>query len=167
MHEISFLDMFTLVSIALIVILLGGIIIYILRELKDLSDEVLDLKLFPKKQSSKTSIEEVRILLSDDKIVDKINGVLNSLIKDAADRYMLFEVGFNGTDAYIPSKSSDEMEKYIYGTVRSNITSATRDLLGLIYDVSTEEKLNNVIELAVKMYMIDILVKTNQSIPAE
>lgn len=111
--------------------------------------------------------EKIKILLSDDKIVDKINGVLNSLIKDAADRYMLFEVGFNGIDAYIPSKSSDEMEKYIYGTVRSNITSATRDLLGLIYDVSTEEKLNNVIELAVKMYMIDILVKTNQSIPAE
>ncbi len=112
----------------------------------------------------KDHTEEIKILLSDDKIIDKINNILYTMIKDASDRYMILNVNFNASDAYLNQESIDELSKYIFGTVKGNMTPALRNLFGLIYDISTEEKLDKFIEINVKMHILDIIVKTNQSV---
>ena len=118
----------------------------------------------PEPLSNRTYTEEIKILLNTENVIEKINNLLNDKIKEAADRYMIFNVRFNGEDAYLPQDTVDEMSKYVFGTVRSNITPAMRELIGLIYDVETDERLDSLIDINVKMYMLNEIVKTNKDI---
>ena len=102
-------------------------------------------------------------LLMQDKSLERINDIIEGLIKEAVDRYMILNVNFN-TIAYINDASVNELELYAFGTVKSNMTPVMKEFIGLVYDISTEEKLDNFIKLRVKMYVLAIVVKTNQSV---
>lgn len=112
----------------------------------------------------KDHTEDIKILLSDEKIIDKINNILYTMIKDASDRYMILNVNFNADDAYLKQETIEELSKYIFGTVKGNMTPALRGLFGLVYDISTEEKLDSLIDINIKMHILDLIVKTNQSV---
>lgn len=145
-------------TVDILLVLIGIVVIIILyNKNKKLSTKNIHIP-------NRTYTEEIKILLNTENVIEKINNLLNDKIKEAADRYMIFNVRFNGEDAYLPQDTVDEMSKYVFGTVRSNITPAMRELIGLIYDVETDERLDSLIDINVKMYMLNEIVKTNKDI---
>lgn len=112
------------------------------------------------KENYNNELDKAKVLL-EDKSIEKINDVVEELIKTAVDRYMVLNVNFN-SDAYLNSEGQRELSLYVLGSIRENMTPAVKELIGLIQDISTEEKLNNYLELQIKMYILAVVVKTNQ-----
>lgn len=108
------------------------------------------------------SVEKIRILMEKDSI-DRINDFVDALIKNATDKYMILHVGYV-EDAYLKSADITELTLYTYGMVRQNMTKSVLDTIGLIYDVDTEEKLKDFLELRIKIYILAITVNTNKTI---
>lgn len=109
-------------------------------------------------------VEKIKILISDEKCIEKINTIINDLIKESVDRYKVLNVNFNGEDAYLPESSVDEMSKYAFGMIRTSITPALRNTIELVYDVSTDEKLDEFLDIRVKLYILREVVETNKDI---
>lgn len=112
------------------------------------------------KEKYNNELDKAKILL-EEKSIEKINDVVEELIKTAVDRYMVLNVNFN-SDAYLNSEGQRELSLYVLGSIRENMTPAVKELIGLVQDISTEEKLNNYLELQIKMYILAVVVKTNQ-----
>lgn len=112
------------------------------------------------KEKYNNELDKAKILL-EEKSIEKINDVVEELIKTAVDRYMILNVNFN-SDAYINTEGQRELSLYVLGSIRENMTPAVKELIGLVQDISTEEKLNNYLELQIKMYILAVVVKTNQ-----
>lgn len=94
--------------------------------------------------------------------VEDINSVLDSFISDAADNYLALTVSFMDNKVYITEKIQKEMTDYIFGMVKRNMTDTIRNLLGLIYIIDTEEKLDELLQFRIKLYMINIMVNLNK-----
>lgn len=113
-----------------------------------------------KEKRVKSDVDKIKILL-EDKALEKIDDVIDGLIKAAVDRYMVLNVNFN-TEAYLNDDSIKELTLYTFGSVKKNMTPTVIGLIGLINDISTEEKLDEYLELKIKMYLLAVVVKTNQ-----
>lgn len=109
-----------------------------------------------------TSVEKIKILMEKDSI-DKINIFIDELIKNAADKYMILNVGYK-EDPYLKSTNIEELTLYVIGMVKQNMTKSVIDTIGLIYDVDTEEKLDKFLELRIKIYVLSLSVKVNKTI---
>lgn len=109
-----------------------------------------------------TSVEKIKILMEKDSI-DKINIFIDALIKNAADKYMILNVGYQ-EDPYLKSTNIEELTLYVIGMVKQNMTKSVIDTIGLIYDVDTEEKLDKFLELRIKIYVLSLSVKVNKTI---
>ena len=109
------------------------------------------------------NIEKIKILLSNKETVDNIDAIIDSIIKTAVDRYMILNVNFN-VDSYITKDNIDEMSKYVFGTIKMDLTDTMRDMIGLIHNVDTEEKLDEFLKIRIKMYILALTIKTNQTI---
>ena len=109
-----------------------------------------------------TSVEKIKILMEKDSI-DKINIFIDALIKNAADKYMILNVGYL-EDPYLKSTNIEELTLYVIGMVKQNMTKSVIDTIGLIYDVDTEEKLDKFLELRIKIYVLSLSVKVNKTI---
>lgn len=145
----------TILAVIVFLMITFAVIIIIRNEIKESNKPP---------ENNKDYTEEIKILLNTDNIMDKINMILYEKIKQAADIYMIFNVKFNGEDAYLPQDTIDEMSKYIFGTVKGNMTPAMRELIGLVYDIDTDERLDNLLDINIKMYMLNEIVKTNKDI---
>ena len=143
---------------------IGAILIYIV------STRIFDYFLFRESKKEKninppinvTSTEKIKLLLEKDS-VENINNIIDSLIKQAIDRYMILNVNFN-KEAYLNEDAINELSLYAFGTVKDNMTPTVKELIGLIYDISTDEKMDEFIKLRIKIYVLAIVVKTNQVI---
>lgn len=144
------------------IILVLVILIFLIEEIILMVYFVPNLKLSKKETKEKESskINEVKILL-EDKSLEKIDDVVDGLIKNAVDIYMVLNVNFN-TDAYLNDDSIKELTQYAFGMVKRNMTPSVMELIGLTNDISTEEKLNEYLNLKIKMYILAVVVKTNQ-----
>lgn len=104
-------------------------------------------------------------LLLQDKIVDKINNVLDSVIKDQAEIYQLMVLSTNETTAqYLNSEEQDKMQKYLIHVVYNNISDEMKQLLSLIYNTDDDKRLKDLVSLRVKIYLINFIVEYNRNI---
>ena len=145
------MDKLILILIIIFCIINEGLVVYLLLSRKNKKQT---------KEKPNYDLEKAKVLL-EEKSLDKINDFVDGLIKVAVDRYMIMKVNFN-TDAYLNDESQRELSLYALGSVKENMTPAVRELIGLVQDISTEEKLNNYLELRIKMYILAVVVKTNQ-----
>ena len=145
------MDKLILILIIIFCIINEGLVVYLLLSRKNKKQT---------KEKPNCDLEKAKVLL-EEKSLDKINDFVDGLIKVAVDRYMIMKVNFN-TDAYLNDESQRELSLYALGSVKENMTPAVRELIGLVQDISTEEKLNNYLELRIKMYILAVVVKTNQ-----
>ena len=145
------MDKLILILIIIFCIINEGLVVYLLLSRKNKKQV---------KEKPNYDLEKAKVLL-EEKSLDKINDFVDGLIKVAVDRYMIMKVNFN-TDAYLNDESQRELSLYALGSVKENMTPAVRELIGLVQDISTEEKLNNYLELRIKMYILAVVVKTNQ-----
>lgn len=146
----------TLFCIILILFVIRTIMIYkYFSDSKDKNKEVVEVK--------EDYSRKIELLLSKDNMVEQIDTLLDNLIKNAVNKYMILNVNFN-RDAYLNDKAIEELSLYALGMVRDNMTPAIKETLGLIYDISTDEKLNSFLELRIKMYILAVVINTNKTL---
>jgi hypothetical protein len=108
-------------------------------------------------------LELARLLLSTDNCVEKIDNILDIKIKAAADMYNILILSTD-ENQYINTTQIDEMSNYIEETVFRNFTSSMRIITGLIYDVSSDKKIKDIIKVRTKIYMINFVMEYNKLI---
>ena len=92
-----------------------------------------------------------------------INNIIDSLINNAAQIYLVFNVGFN-KDKYITEKDSEQLKAYIYGMIRKSMTPAIKETISIIYNIKTEEELKDILMIRIKLYLLDLLIKNRKPI---
>lgn len=108
-------------------------------------------------------LELARLLLSTENCVEKIDNILDIKIKAAADMYNILILSTD-ENQYINTTQIDEMSNYIEETVFRNFTTSMRIITGLIYDVSTDKKIKDIIKVRTKIYMINFVMEYNKLI---
>ena len=103
------------------------------------------------------------LLLSTDNCTEKIDNILDSRIKSAADMYHILILSTD-ENQYITSTQIQEMSNYIEETVYRNFTQSMKIIIGMIYDVSTNEKIKEIIKVRTKIYMINFVMNYNKLI---
>lgn len=106
-------------------------------------------------------VELIKLMLTDN-IDNSVNNMLDNIIKNIIDLYLIFNNV--SEENYINSETAKELEDYTFGMVKKKLTDSARNTIGLVYDISTEEKLNSVIKLRIKLHIINFMVEQNQDI---
>lgn len=112
-----------------------------------------------KNQEDNVDIERVKILLEDN-IVEKIDGIIDTYINQAADNFQIFNISPTNVE-YTNSEQSDKMSAYIEGMVLKNMTPEVISLLSLTHNINTPDALKEFLRLKIRIYMINFLVQTN------
>lgn len=124
------------------------------------------IKIIPKKETnvikSNIDTELIKYVLDEDNILDKINNLIDTMIKDAIELYSIFNI-FN-EETYINNEMAEELSNYCLGMVKNKLTDTMKNTIGIVYDISTEKKLDDVIKLRIKLHIINYMVEQNQPI---
>lgn len=124
------------------------------------------IKIMPKKETnvikSNIDTELIKYVLDEDNILDKINNLIDTMIKDAIELYSIFNT-FN-EETYINNEMAEELSNYCLGMVKNKLTDTMKNTIGIVYDISTEKKLDDVIKLRIKLHIINYMVEQNQPI---
>lgn len=121
------------------------------------------LKVLPKYEGIKKPDVEVMKILLEDKSVEKINNVLDSMIREVAGVYQIFALS-TIENQYINSEEQEKMERYIETVVGRNIHGELENLLKLIYKIDSDEDLKQLVSTRTKIYMIDFVINYNRDI---
>lgn len=114
------------------------------------------------KKENNVSVDRLKLLLDQDKsIVERVDLLIDEIIKKAADTYMILNVNFN-KEKYINSKESEEMINYISSMVKLNMTPEIRELIGLVRVINSEKDLDDYLNLKIKIYVLAVIVNVNK-----
>ena len=105
------------------------------------------------------SLDEIKYIVEKE-TVDKINDLINKLISDAADTYRVMSVD-SDTES-ITEKEANEISAYIKYKVSHNMTPTILASISLLYDISTPEKISELLDEKIKIYMIGMIVNRNK-----
>lgn len=105
--------------------------------------------------------EAARILLLDN-FVDRVNSIIDSLIKEQVDIYQVLILSTADDLHYIKAEDQEKMCNYVIYRVKNNISPELRDLIGLVYNVKNDDDLESVISTRAKLYLINFIVDYNQ-----
>ena len=129
---------------------------------------ILDLRSDSKGNENKiepvieNNTEKIKILLSENAI-EKVDNLVDSLIKNAIDKYMIFNVNFD-KEKYLNAGDQEQMTLYVTGMVMNNMTDTVRSTIGLVYDISTEQKLKEFLDIRIKMSLLVVIVNQNKDL---
>lgn len=135
-----------------LVTIIMSIVVIMITTKKDKSEMI---------KEKKYDVDLIKLMLTDN-IVDNVNNMLDNIIKEAINLYLIFN-SIN-EETYINNDIAKELEDYTFGMVKNKLTPTVKDTLGLIYDISTKEKLDSVIKLRIKIHVINFMVEQNQDI---
>lgn len=113
-------------------------------------------------KDNSSDVEKIKILMEKDS-TQKIDNLLDSLIKNAVDKYMILNVNFD-REKYLSTQDQEQFCSYVMGMVMKNMTESVKNTLGLIYDISTEEKLKEFLDIRIKIYVLAIIVNQNKDL---
>lgn len=115
------------------------------------------------KKENNVSVDRLKLLLldQDKSIVERVDLLIDEIIKKAADTYMILNVNFN-KEKYINSKESEEMINYISFMVKLNMTPEIRELIGLVRVINSEKDLDDYLNLKIKIYVLAVIVNVNK-----
>lgn len=118
------------------------------------------------KKETRTSIDPgIYNILLQDKLVDKINNVIDSMIRDQANVYQLMVLSTNEMSVqYLNTEEQDKMQKYLTHITCKHISPEVKNLMNLIYNIKDDEDLKNIVSLRVKIYLIHFVVEYNKDI---
>ena len=129
---------------------------------------ILDLRSDSKGNENKiepvieNNTEKIKILLSENAI-EKVDNLVDSLIKNAIDKYMILNVNFD-KEKYLNAGDQEQMTLYVTGMVMNNMTDTVRSTIGLVYDISTEQKLKEFLDIRIKMSLLVVIVNQNKDL---
>lgn len=125
---------------------------------------ILIQKTAPKKEITENSgvdVEVTKLILQKDSY-ENVNNMLDTIIKDAIDMYMILQHVTD--DTYLTNKIINEMSAYVYGMTYNKMTPGVLSTLGLFYDVSTDAKLADVLKLRIKLHVVNTVQEQNAPI---
>lgn len=111
-----------------------------------------------KEEFSTTDIEKIKIVLNDESN-EKIDNYIYSLINKYLELYLILN-GIN-KESYINSTEVEKIEKYIFASLKYNMSETTKNIIGLIYDISTEKKLDDLLNLKIKISVLSYITEQN------
>lgn len=104
-------------------------------------------------------------LITTEGYFDKVNNLIDSFIKEASDYYTILALSSNSTH-YLNEAETEKMQKYIYGTVKKNMTDEVKDVISTVYNIDSDEKLNSLLNLRINMHVINFIRNYN-SLPED
>ena len=113
------------------------------------------------KENKKETIDPAIInTILEDGSLEKVNNLIDSLIKDAINMYYILN-GITG-ETYLTNDKTVELNRYVFGMVKRNMTPTIKETIGLFYDISSPSKLEEIIQLRIKLHIINVTVQQNR-----
>ena len=103
------------------------------------------------------------LILKQDNYIEKVNELIDSLIRNAGETYVILNPNFNSSDKYITEHESEDMQQYIYIFISGNMTPDIKKIISSVYDISTDDKLKSILKLRIKLYILSLLVNANKT----
>lgn len=103
------------------------------------------------------------LILKQDNYIEKVNELIDSLIRNAGETYVILNPNFNSSDKYITEHESEDMQQYIYLFISGNMTPDIKKIISSVYDISTDDKLKSILKLRIKLYILSLLVNANKT----
>lgn len=155
----KFTDIETIIIIALIAIIGLVYCISIIKmnnKIKSLTTK-LDDKGTDKPTDSFVQIEKNRFIIENYK---KINEMIDYFVKEAAERYIIFNVP--DPEDYINSKKQNEMVNYIYGSLVRQMTPSVLNMIECTNNIRSQKDLQEFLLLHIKIYVLGYVVNKNK-----
>ena len=111
--------------------------------------------------TEKRNIDVTNIILKKESYND-VNALIDAFIKDAIELYRILNVVVEET--YLTKDKIKEMEGYVYKTVMSKMTKDIVDTISIFYVIDSDEDLENIIKLRIKLHLIQSAVEQNKPI---
>lgn len=110
------------------------------------------------KKVEPASLDTIKLVLEKNSF-DNVNILIDTIIKDAIDMYNILSGVSDET--YINTKMTEEMASYVYGMTVKKMTPAVKGAIGLFYDIDTDEKLDELLKLRIKLHLINEIYTQN------
>ncbi len=110
------------------------------------------------KKIEPASLDTIKLVLEKNSF-DNVNILIDTIIKDAIDMYNIL----NGVsdETYINTKMTEEMASYVYGMTVKKMTPAVKGAIGLFYKIDTEDELEDLLKLRIKLHLINEIYQQN------
>lgn len=115
-----------------------------------------------KQKDEKLDNETLKILLGEN-IVNKIDEIIDTFIRNAGDMYNILVLSSN-VNNYMNENDIEKMQEYIILSVENNITDSILELIKLTHKIDNQQDLYDLINLRTKLYMINFVVGYNRLI---
>ena len=157
----TFQDISTMIFLIIAIAgIFGSLAIAIVTDDMTKKQEELRKKTKKKRVVHRPDNERIKILLSEENIIEKINTIIDSIIANAANNYLILTVQDDQREGYISPDIEREMSEYIFLTVKNNMTKDMKDLISMIY-ITENGELDKLLRLRIKFYMINRMINNN------
>lgn len=110
------------------------------------------------------NIDSVRLILQDD-YYQKVIALIDSFINTAGENYLVFALSSN-SNHYLTEKETEQMMNYIFGMVKKNITQEVKDAISTVYNIESEDNIDELLNIRIKLYIIGFITQYN-AMPTE
>ena len=157
----TFQDISTMIFLIIAIAgIFGSLAIAIVTDHMTKKQEELRKKTKKKRVVHRPDNERIKILLSEENIIEKINTIIDSIIANAANNYLILTVQDDQREGYISPDIEREMSEYIFLTVKNNMTKDMKDLISMVY-ITENGELDKLLRLRIKFYMINRMINNN------
>lgn len=157
----SFQDVVSMIYLIIAIVGIFGVLaIAIVTDHMTKKQEELKKNRKKKRVVHRPDNERIKILLSEENIIEKINTIIDSIIANAANNYLILTVQDDQREGYISPDIEKEMSEYIFLTVKNNMTKDMKDLISMIY-ITENGELDKLLRLRIKFYMINRMINNN------
>ena len=154
--EVLFRIIFTLSGM-----IAGALINYIWTSMNR-AESLKEIEEAPKKKDINPQLLDI---ITKEGYVDKVNALIDSLINVAGEYFTILSLSSN-SNHYINEKEIDRMTAYIFGMTKKNMTNDIKAAIGTVYKIDYEEELDKVLNLRIKLYVINF-VRNYNSLPED
>ena len=140
-------------AVILIVIVIFSILFH--KRLVKLEEKIKDI--------SEIKINKINKIILEDKYIEKVNLLIDDFINQASEVYQIMQLSQTPND-YLKPEEAEVMKKYIFLSVKNNMTQEVQNALKSIYIINSEEDLDKILELRIKLYMINFMRQYNDVI---
>lgn len=108
-------------------------------------------------------LETINKIILEDKYIDRVNLLIDDFIKQASEVYQIMKLSQDDKQ-YLKAEDAEIMKKYIFGTVKKNMTQDVINAIKSIYVVESDEDLHKILDLRINLYMINFMRQYNDII---
>ena len=139
-------------------LLLVGIIVQSYRMFKRLSKLENALK-----DISENKMKEINKIVLEDKHIEKVNTLMDDFIRQASEVYQIMKLSQSSIE-YLKPEDAETMKKYIFASIKKNMTEDVVKAIKSIYVIESDEDLDKILDLRINLYMINFLRQYNDVI---